>query len=104
MIGRLAEYRKMIEALSVADAELKIVIAGNHDITLHEEYYKWNGKNMFHGDSSEDLEQVRDLWTGEAAQKAGIVYLEEGIRTFELSNGAMFTVCWIGKLKVSAYY
>lgn len=92
MVGRLAEYKTMIEALAAADAELKIVIAGNHDITLHEEYYNRDGKDMFHRGISEDLERVRELWMGEAAKKAGIVYLEEGTRTFGLSNGARFTV------------
>ena len=102
MFGRLAEYKNIIDALSVADAELKIVIAGNHDITLHEEYYKWHGKNMFHGGPSEDLEQIGELWTGEAAKKAGIVYLEEGIKTFELSSGARFTVYRIRELSFLA--
>lgn len=91
MVGRLAEYKEMMEALVAADAELKIIIAGNHDITLHEEYYIRDGKDMFHRGISEDLEQIRELWTGEAAKKAGIVYLEEGTRTFDLSNGARFT-------------
>lgn len=92
MVGRLAEYKTMMGALAAADAELKIVIAGNHDITLHEEYYDRDGRDMFHRGKSEDLEQIREMWMGEAAKKAGIVYLEEGTRTFELSNGARFTV------------
>ncbi len=84
-------YKDMMEALVAADAELKIVIAGNHDITLHEEYYIRDGKDMFHRGISEDLEQIRELWMGEATKKAGIVYLEEGTRTFDLSYGARFT-------------
>ena len=104
MTGRLAEYKRIIEALKAADAELKIIIAGNHDITLHEEYYERDGKDMFHRGKPEDLEQIRDLWTGEAARRAGIVYLEEGIRTFDLGNGARFTVCRIWKSNLPCCY
>ncbi|KAL8869514.1 MAG: hypothetical protein Q9198_007863 [Flavoplaca austrocitrina] len=78
--------------LSEADAELKIVIAGNHDVTLDEPYYEKIGKRKFHRNIGEDLNVVKELWTGEKAKKAGIVYLEEGVRTFTLRNGARFTV------------
>ena len=90
--GYLAEYEQMMKALVAADAELKIVIAGNHDITLHDRYYRRDGHYMFHRGKLEDLGAIRELWLGEAVRKAGIVYLEEGTRTFELSNGAKFTV------------
>lgn len=40
----------------------------------------------------EDVEEIRELWTGQEAREAGIVYLEEGVRTFELGSGARFTV------------
>ena len=92
MVGYLEEYKKMMESLVMADAELKIVIAGNHDITLHDRYYMRDGLNIFHTGVSEDLTAIKELWLGKAAKEAGIVYLEEGTRTFELSNGARFTV------------
>lgn len=44
----------------------------------------------------EDVEEIRELWTGQEARDAGIVYLEEGVRTFELGNGARLTVSDIG--------
>ncbi len=91
MTGRVAEYEGMLDVLRQADAELKIVIAGNHDITLDEDYYNsigW-GKHRY---GREDLAKVREMWTGEEARKAGIVYLDEGVNTFTLKNGAKFTV------------
>lgn len=91
-VGYINEYETMIDMLSKADAELKLVIAGNHDITLDEEYYASTGMKRFHRNIGENLEIVRDLWTGERARNAGIVYLEEGIKPFTLSNGARFTV------------
>ncbi|KAL8697652.1 MAG: hypothetical protein Q9224_002202 [Gallowayella concinna] len=90
--GYIHEYETMVDLLSKADAQLKIVIAGNHDVTLDEEYYESTGKRRFHRNIGEDLTEIKELWTGEKARKAGIVYLEEGIRTFTLTNGARFTI------------
>ncbi|KAL8781754.1 MAG: hypothetical protein Q9213_005863 [Squamulea squamosa] len=92
MIGYVSEYKSMIDMLAQADAELKIVIAGNHDVTLDGPYYEKIGKRKFHRNFGEDLKVVRDIWTGQEAKKAGIVYLDEGVRTFKLSNGASFTI------------
>ena len=82
----------MFDMLKAAPAELKLVIPGNHDITLHEDFYvRGTGKNK-HLRGMEDVQKIRELWTGYEARSAGIVYLEEGVRTFDLSNGARFTV------------
>ncbi len=94
MSGRLVEYRSMFEALRNADAELKIVIAGNHDITLDEKYYNDGYGRFRHAGRREDPTAVREFWCGEGARKAGIVYLDEGVRTFDLKSGARFTVSW----------
>ena len=92
--------------LKAADAELKIVIAGNHDITLDEEYYARGGHMHRYGGGMEDLKKVRELWTGERAVEAGIVYLEEGVRSFALRNGARLTVSileyFVGSLTCAA--
>lgn len=86
----------MLDMLKAAPAELKLVIPGNHDITLHEEFYvggTGKDKHVVRGcGGMEDVEKIREMWTGQEAMKAGIVYLEEGIRTFELESGARFTV------------
>ena len=42
---------------------------------------------------------IRFMWTGEEAREAGIVYLEEGIRTFELRSGVRFTVSGLRFIK-----
>lgn len=92
MTGQVSEYQITLDVLRKAEAELKIVIAGNHDITLDESFYNGCGKWMFHGGKSEDLSKVREMWTGWDAKQAGIIYLEEGTRTFILKNGATLTV------------
>lgn len=82
----------MVNMLKRAEAELKIVIAGNHDITLDEKYYDKYG-SRFHGHSGrQDVAQIRELYHGEDARSHGIVYMEEELRTFTLKNGARFTV------------
>lgn len=91
-VGYVAEYERMFELLKKADAEVKIVIAGNHDITLDPEYYHTIGKNWMHRRIAEDTDLVKEIWTGSEARAAGITYLEEGVKSFELSNGAKFTV------------
>ena len=67
------------------------MIAGNHDMTLQKDLYLKRLKNK-HRNLPEDVDAIRELWTGKDARNAGIMYLEEGVRTFELSNGARFTV------------
>jgi predicted MPP superfamily phosphohydrolase len=92
-LGYLSEYEETFKVIHKADAELKIVIAGNHDVTLDEPFYeKALTRKRFHRGFAEDVEAVRELWTGEDARKAGIVYLDEGYRTFDLRNGAKLSV------------
>ncbi|EEP81707.1 predicted protein [Uncinocarpus reesii 1704] len=90
-IGLQKEHQCMVDMLKEADAELKIVIAGNHDITLDQEYYNTYGEARHRG-SIEDVARIRDLYCGEEARRHGIVYMDEGLRTFKLKNGAQFTV------------
>lgn len=67
------------------------MIAGNHDITLHKDLYLERLKNK-HRNVPIDVDAVRVLWTGQEARDAGIVYLEEEMRTFYLKNGARLNV------------
>ncbi|MCJ1389565.1 hypothetical protein MMC18_002422 [Xylographa bjoerkii] len=91
--GKLWEYEIILDVLKAAEADLKIVIAGNHDLSLDEDYIKLVTKRQRMARSTElDVQKTRDMWTGEEARKAGIVYLEEGTSTFELKNGAKFTI------------
>lgn len=95
MEGRMAEHRRTFDVVKQAPAEMKLVIAGNHDITLDAEYYSAYGA-MRHGANFEDIDAIKALWTGDEAKKHGIIYLEEGCRTFTLHSGARFTVASLG--------
>ncbi|KAH8428015.1 metallophosphatase domain-containing protein [Aspergillus melleus] len=118
-VGRYSEHLAMLSMLKNAPAELKLVIAGNHDITLDEEYYNrvghyrhryrsgytapsaTYGREKFisgGGTEAEDDGAVEDpaaikaLWTSPEAEAAGVRYLEEGTREFRLTTGARVRV------------
>lgn len=88
--GKLHEYEKTISMLVSIKAELKIVIAGNHDTSLDPDFHAKNYQRF--GFDRDCSEEARGLWTGPVAAAAGITYLDEGMRTFTLSNGADFTI------------
>jgi Icc-related predicted phosphoesterase len=89
MSGMQEEYQTQLEMLTEYPAELKIVIPGNHDITLDEPYY---ASHTWKHEFAEDVVAIKAMWTGPEARKAGIVLLEENVQSFELKNGAKFTV------------
>ena len=93
MIGLLSEFEAVISMLSKIKAELKLVIAGNHDCSLDEEYYRREGKNQ-HGPAYNPSmpKEALDMWKGRLAKEAGITYLEEGTHEFSLNSGATFTI------------
>jgi hypothetical protein len=91
--GTLSQHLTTLSLLKSANAELKLVIAGNHDITLDEKYYAAIPDTHYrvrHG--REDIAAIRELYTGAEAQEAGIRYLDEGVHTFTLSTGARVRV------------
>lgn len=94
MNGKLEQNKAALELIKGINAELKIVIPGNHDLTLDRGYYHKHGQ--LHGPRPvyEDgtLDEIEELYTGESAKQAGIVYMVEGTRTFCLKNGVKFTV------------
>ncbi|CBX93451.1 similar to ser/Thr protein phosphatase family protein [Plenodomus lingam JN3] len=95
MLGLVEEYEKTLEMLGGMEAELKLVIAGNHDITLDAKYYARKGEFMHSGYTAFDPDlprRARELWLGEGARRAGVTYLEEGTHTFTLANGARLRV------------
>lgn len=114
-VGYRIEHESMIQMLKEADADIKLVIAGNHDITLDEEYYnnvgllrhRWrmgytealrsdaNASDTKTSDEGnpEDPKAIKALYTDPATLAAGIYYLEEGVYTFtHPRTHARFTV------------
>lgn len=94
MVGLLEEYERTFKMLESVSAPLKLVIAGNHDISLDEAYFERKGEYMQRRNGyDKDLpKKARELWTGDRARMAGIMYLDEGTHNFTLSNGALLRV------------
>jgi Icc-related predicted phosphoesterase len=88
--GEREEHETTFEVVKSADAELKLVIAGNHDLTLDASFYAEKRRRL--QVPEEDLVAVRNIWCGEEAKKANIFYMDEGVHTFTLKSGAKFTV------------
>lgn len=95
------EYRSTISMLRQIDAPVKIAIAGNHDLSLHQEYIKENIDDV-------RKDQPSLVWLARhvashaeaksiVAENKGITYLEEGAQEIELPNGAklrLYTSPW----------
>jgi hypothetical protein len=101
MIGTISQYRNALAMLKDMDAELKLVIAGNHDLSLHKNYYlngddgdgELHAKSIARSNYNPDFaDQAHELWTGPEAKDAGVTYLTEGMYEFELSNGAILRI------------
>lgn len=96
--SKLDEYRTALQLLRSFKADLKLVIAGNHDWTLDDGAFAKKVAEM--RPSEPDLQLIEQTFgaTGEARQMLldartdGIVYLEEGTHCFALANGALLTV------------
>ena len=62
-------------------------------VYIWEPYLTAEGNNTADNDRwRENSREIRNLYTSPEARSAGIVYLDEGLQTFTLSNGASFTV------------
>ncbi|KAK5699027.1 hypothetical protein LTR97_006676 [Elasticomyces elasticus] len=91
--GRLCEYEKTLSLLASVDAELKLVIAGNHDVTLDADYWRARGPEIAGADySSSTAAAAMKLMKGRKAQLSGVEFLHEGVHSFQLRSGAKFTV------------
>ncbi|RMZ90811.1 hypothetical protein DV736_g1947, partial [Chaetothyriales sp. CBS 134916] len=92
--GKDLQHERALELLTRIDASLKVVIPGNHDITLDRDYYADNPHlhASYAKYSPQKLDEIEHLYTGKHAKAAGIEYMVEGTRTFDLPNGARFTL------------
>ena len=91
MIGGLSKYRAAIEKLVKCKAELKLVIPGNHDVSLDP---KWWADNLGveDGDDPEEPQKAFALFDATTARYAGVRLLTEGLHTFTLNDGRSFTI------------
>ena len=95
--SKLDEFRTAIQPLKDINAHLKLVIAGNHDITMEIPAFE---QKIAEATPPPDPELVaRDYGAPSAAKQLfeevkdeGIIFLDEGTHHFVLGNGAQLTV------------
>ena len=88
MTGGVENYRQVLQMLHDIPAQLKLVIAGNHDLDLDAAWCRSHPDKVSPAQHEEALQAMKGEW----AREAGVVYLEEGIHSFSLVGGAKFTV------------
>ena len=91
-IGGVSSFKKALKMLENIDADLKLVIAGNHDLELDQQY--WEAQRDEDGalEDPEDHQSAMKTMTGPLAEKAGVSFLHEGTHQFTLKNGTEFTI------------
>jgi hypothetical protein len=87
MIGGLSNFRKAFEALSKCPAELKLVIPGNHDVSLDP---TWWAQNLDEDDDTAEPERAKDLAASFASN--GVILLDEGTHRISLQDGRILTL------------
>ncbi|PMD35043.1 Metallo-dependent phosphatase, partial [Hyaloscypha variabilis F] len=89
--GSLSDYRRTLTLVSSLPAPLKLVIPGNHDLSLDPSFPVSN-QNFTLTERQELHTQAHSLWTGAETKAAGIVLLKPGFHEFVLGNGARLRV------------
>lgn len=99
--SKLHEFRTAIELLKSIDAPIKLVIAGNHDLTLDDRVYE-EARRGVAAESDHDtglldrvyvkVGEARELFETEEAKTAGVYLLDEGNYEIELTNGALLSL------------
>ena len=95
-VGKLDEYERTLDMLAAIEAPVKLVIAGNHDLTLDRDFIvsHLREKGLSEEDGNRQVKEARDLWTSSdgRARREGITFLDEGVHAVDLPNGAQATV------------
>lgn len=84
-LGSLSEYKRALKILFSIPAELRLVIAGNHDLSLDPRYHQSLPANEQES-KKEEHEQALEIMTGKLAKEAGVTYLTEGLHTFTIED------------------
>lgn len=85
----VSEYEATFSMLRTLRAPLKLVIAGNHDLTLDKDFW-FNPELNSSKSAAEDASAVEEIIA--QARQDGVRYLTEGVYKFSLDNGAALNV------------
>ncbi|KGO64445.1 hypothetical protein PITC_022920 [Penicillium italicum] len=93
--SKLDEYKASVRFLQALKAPLKLVIAGNHDFTMDVPIFQRKVSEAQPLDPQlvqqvyGNYEEARGLFS---EKETGITFLDEGIHSFRLQNGALLNV------------
>ncbi|KDR66481.1 hypothetical protein GALMADRAFT_80777 [Galerina marginata CBS 339.88] len=92
-MGTVADFKKTMEWLYGLPHKIKIIIAGNHDLTLHDEWYQRVHEEWHTREGKQDLGKIMELLRGDRAKEAGIVYLQDEKYEFQVKEeGKLWSV------------
>ncbi|KAF8965761.1 Metallo-dependent phosphatase-like protein [Flammula alnicola] len=92
-LGTVADFEKTMEWLYSLPHKIKIIIAGNHDLTLHADWYEQVYEGWHWRQGKQKLAPIMKLLKGTRATKAGIVYLQDEEFKFRVKeNGKLWSV------------
>ncbi|KAL9597506.1 MAG: hypothetical protein Q9219_005088 [cf. Caloplaca sp. 3 TL-2023] len=91
----LEEFRASVQLIQAIEADLKLVIAGNHDWTMDAAAFE---TKVAEGSRCYDPTEIEKVWGKFGAARRileeaeGITFLDEGDHQFTLANGAVLNV------------
>ena len=91
-VGGIPSFKKVLSMLKSIEAELKLVIPGNHDLELDKFYWEAQRDDEGTHENPEDHERAVETMTGPLADEAGVSFLNEGTHSFGLKSGARFSI------------
>lgn len=90
--GGVSSFKKALKMFGSIDAELKLIIPGNHDLELDKQYWEAQTDCEGNPEDPEEHHLAVKVMTGPLATEAGVTYLTEGTHSFTLSSGATFSI------------
>ncbi|KAK0513521.1 hypothetical protein JMJ35_004507 [Cladonia borealis] len=91
-VGGISSFKRALKMLGSIDAELKLVIPGNHDLELDKAFWEAQRDEEGNAEDPEDHDPAIKAMTGPLAADAGVIYLTEGTHSFTLKTGAKFSI------------
>jgi Icc-related predicted phosphoesterase len=89
-VGGLSAYKKAMRDIQTVDAELKLIIAGNHNLDLDDQWVRKNAEDGEEEGDAEDSRRCVEFMM--SLEKEGVYYPEEGRHDFKLKDGRQFNV------------
>ncbi|KAF9255844.1 Metallo-dependent phosphatase [Marasmius fiardii PR-910] len=85
--GTVNDFEKTMEWICRLPHRVKVLIGGNHDLTLHTRWYDDNWDRWHYRIGKQDIKPIMELLKGPKAKNAGVIYLEDEATTFQAKEG-----------------